>query len=105
MHTFHTKIVGVTYQNPDGTKRQKFIKKCRVGESLELVRDPKNRYDPRAIEVQRMNGEQLGYLSRDVAGELAPLLDEDRRFEVEISDLTGGLFKSRGVNISIEEIR
>jgi hypothetical protein len=38
------------------------IKACSVGEVIELVPEPDNRYDSDAVKVCRQNGEQLGYL-------------------------------------------
>ena len=101
---FHSKVVGVTKRNADGSDRQRVIKRCRTGERLELVRDRENRYDRNAVQVCRQNGQQLGLLSRELAEEIAPILDDGGIVEVEISDLTGGGWfsgKSRGVNLLI----
>jgi hypothetical protein len=49
------------------------------GERLELRRDPGNPHDPNAIAVQSSAGEQLGWVPRDAAAELAPALDGGRR--------------------------
>jgi hypothetical protein len=43
------------------------------GRSLELRRDPDNPHDPNAIAVDA--GEQVGWVPRELAAELAPLLD------------------------------
>jgi len=64
---FPLKVVGVTYENPDGTNRQEIIAKCRAGEPLNLVREPKNPKHERAIAVYRRSGEQIGYIPFDVA--------------------------------------
>ena len=46
------------------------------GQPLELRRDPANEHDPNAIAVYRAGGgEQLGWVPREVAAELAPELD------------------------------
>jgi hypothetical protein len=45
------------------------------GSSLELRRDPRNPHDPNAIAVHSAEGEQVGWVPREVAAELAPLLD------------------------------
>jgi hypothetical protein len=45
------------------------------GDSLELKRDPENEHDPNAIQVLAA-GEQLGWVPRELAAELAPRLDE-----------------------------
>ena len=41
---------------------------------LEFVREPNNLYDNKAISVF-VNGEQLGYVERDVAKYLGPVMD------------------------------
>jgi HIRAN domain len=49
------------------------------GRPLELRRDPSNEHDPNAIAVHAANGgEQVGWVPREVAVELAPDLDEGR---------------------------
>ena len=48
------------------------------GRALELRRDPGNPHDPNAIAVDTPAGEQVGWVPRDVAAELAPELDAGR---------------------------
>ncbi len=116
VRSIHTKIRGVTYSNPDGANRQKIIKQwCREGDALYFAREPKNPVDPNAIQVRRVVcsddadhprlGEQLGYLSRELAEELAPNMDK-RGFVLmgRIMNVTGGGYaESYGVNIQVEE--
>ncbi len=45
------------------------------GAPLELRRDPRNAHDANAIAVHAPGGEQLGWVPREVAAELAPRLD------------------------------
>jgi HIRAN domain-containing protein len=47
------------------------------GRQLELRRDPGNRHDPNAIAVQA-GGEQIGWVPREIAAELAGELDAGR---------------------------
>jgi hypothetical protein len=47
------------------------------GRPLELRRDPGNEHDPNAIAVYA-GGEQVGWVPRELAAELAPQLDEGR---------------------------
>src|SRR5437868_6509914 len=42
------------------------------GRSLRLRRDPDNPHDPNAIAVDGVGGEQLGWVPRELAAELAP---------------------------------
>lgn len=98
--TFHSKVAGVTYDNPDGTGRQDLIRQCRAGDRLRLRREPDNRYDSNAVAVGTDSGAQIGYLSSNLAAELAPLLDRGGRVDVEISEVTGGGDeRALGVNI------
>jgi hypothetical protein len=45
------------------------------GTALTLRRDPANEHDPNAIAVHLANGEQLGFVPRDIAAQLAEDVD------------------------------
>ncbi|MCL2606743.1 MAG: single-stranded-DNA-specific exonuclease RecJ, partial [Coriobacteriia bacterium] len=100
--SFHTKLVGVTFEG-----RQELIAMLQEGDKLELVRDSANDYDQNAVAViaRRLggiSGGQLGFLNRDLARELAPVLDEGIAYITTVASLTGGIDgQSRGVNILI----
>lgn len=97
--SFYSRVVGVTRGN-----RQAVIRKCRKREQLQLIREPDNSADKNAVIVARASGEQLGYLSRDLAEEIAPRLDKGWRVDCSIANITGGGWfssKARGVNIQI----
>ena len=49
-----------------------------AGRPLELRRDPGNPHDPNAIAVRGAGGEQVGWVPRELAAELAPDLDAGR---------------------------
>lgn len=104
--SFYTKVVGVTFPNDDGSSRQQILKRCRRGEYLTLVYSPVPQ-DRNAVKVCRAStGEQIGWLSRELAAEIGPLLKKGRRFDARIASLTGGglIFKrTRGCNIEITE--
>lgn len=76
-------------KNDDGSSRQAFLKTCSSGDPLVLKREPKNKYDRNAIAVFR-GTDQLGYLSKEVAGELAKLMDTGKELTAEILEITGG---------------
>jgi hypothetical protein len=102
----YTKIVGVTQSNPDGRPRQKIIQKSvKAGMPLQLVREPKNRYDKNAIAVMLAEtpgaGAQLGYLSGDLAADLAPRLDAGQIMDCSVREVTGGDGQNFGVNINV----
>ncbi|MGR4064937.1 MAG: helicase-related protein [Vulcanimicrobiaceae bacterium] len=97
---FFTKVVGVTFEG-----RQDTIAGLRDGSELELAREPANPYDPNAIAV-RFGNLQLGYIKKEIAKHLAPLMDDGARYRARVSTLTGGptagdASRSRGVNLDI----
>lgn len=98
--TLHTKIVGVTKRNDCGDKIQDILEEISDfadGASLELEHEEDNSYDENAIKVFYSN-EHIGYINRDLAAELAPLVD-DERVEAELCQITGGDGLSYGCNI------
>ncbi len=106
--TFHTKVVGVTYRNSDGSDRQQIIRnliqngQLRVGTELQLIPEPTNPYDSNCIQVVTMNGLQIGNLSREVAANVAPAMKAGSVYKAQVSTLTGGgISYAAGVNIQI----
>jgi len=86
----YTKIAGTSHTNPDGTSRQKLIKKLKEGASLDLVREPDNPYDKNAIKICNKKGKQLGYIGRELAETLAPCLDNNSIVWAEVTEITSG---------------
>jgi hypothetical protein len=64
-------LAGTQYEGRIGR-----IEKVSVGDTVSLVREPNNKYDANAIDVQNAEG-SLGHLSADACAILAPLLDND----------------------------
>jgi len=62
-----TKVVGVTFEN-----RQEIIARLDMGDRVWLDREPDNPHDANAITVCRSNGEQIGYLNRQLAARITP---------------------------------
>ena len=60
---FAFKIAGISFEN-----RQKIAKECRVGESVEFIREPQNPFDRNAIAIYVQHKEDrkdmLGYVPR-----------------------------------------
>jgi hypothetical protein len=54
------------------------------GRPLELRRDPDNPHDPNAIAVHPPGGEQVGWVPRELAAELAPELDAGRAWSAVV---------------------
>lgn len=78
------RVVAVHQKNPDGTRRQKYIARCKPLDSLGLSRCP-TAADPEAIGVINRRGRQLGYLDRRQAIEIAEAIASGIRFEVVVA--------------------
>jgi len=62
-----TKVVGVTFEG-----RQEVVARLQMGDVIWLEHETDNPYDQNAIKVCRSNGEQIGYLSRQLAARIVP---------------------------------
>ena len=98
--TIKTKVAGVTHKNDDGAKRQKIISRCKRGDVLLLRHDPLGGY-PNAVAVFRKNGQQLGYLRDDLAGDIVRHMTTGRKVTCKVLEPTGGRGRTRGCNIEI----
>lgn len=105
---FHTKIVGVSHPNPDGTSRQDLIEELedlvaqQGSVTLTLMREALNPHDTHAVAVLDPKGRQLGYLAAKVAEGVAPLMDSHVQLRSCVASITGGgLTMNYGVNIRI----
>ena len=58
----------------------------KVGDALQLVREPENSYDPNAVRVE-WRGEKLGYLPRADNAALARFMDRGSKAEARITRL------------------
>lgn len=96
---FHTKVVGVTFNNDDGTSRQSIIKNCKAGDDIVFKPVPTNEY-PDAIGVFNAKGQQLGHLSQGVAAEIKNKYGYNP-MSVTVSNVTGGGDLSYGCNLHI----
>lgn len=97
--SFSTKVVGVSFDD-----RQSAAASLRGGEELALVRQKDNPADENAIAVRTADGTQVGYLRRQIAAALAPLMDAGATYAARVSEVTGGTEqkRSRGVNVVVE---
>lgn len=94
---FNTKLAGVSFEG-----RQDIAAGLRPGTRLDLRRQPDNPHDANAIAVF-YGALQIGFVKRDMASKLAPLIDaEERRYSAEVTAVTGGTKgRSFGVNIRV----
>ena len=110
--TFHTKIVGVTFKNDDGSDRQRIIRNlARNGEldegtELFFVPQPDNPYDSNCVQVRASNGQTLGTLSREMAAKIAPQISQGYTFKAYVASQTGGdIGYAYGVNLKVDRYR
>ena len=112
--SFHTKVVGVTFQNSDGSDRQDIIhRRCRAGDELALSSEPDNPHADHAVAVYvtkkgwlgGVKTYQIGYLPDDssAAQEAFDHIESGRVGAAQISEITGGTHHkpTLGVNIKI----
>lgn len=71
-------VVGADFPNRKGPTRRFAIAICQPGEPVELIPEPKNPADPRAVAVIDARGVQLGYLSAERCGWISKLMAEGR---------------------------
>ncbi len=95
--SFPTKVMGVSFEG-----RQDLVAGLVPGLELELQRQPDNPHDANAIAVH-YGALQIGFLRKQIAKHLAPLIDGGARYHARIEHVTGGRDgKNFGVNIRVE---
>jgi len=98
---YETKVVGVSKQNQDGSSRQEFIRsEVAEDDKLNLEPEPGNPYDPNAVKVLSSKGNQIGYLSREMAEKVKPAMDNQTEIHVTAKWVNGE--KMLGVGLRIE---
>ncbi len=88
--------MGVSFEG-----RQDVVAGLVPGLELELLRRPDNPYDANAVAVH-YGALQIGFLRKEIAKHLAPLIDQGTRYRARIEHVTGGRGKYFGVNIRID---
>jgi hypothetical protein len=71
-------VVGADHPNKRGPGRRFEIALCVPGEPVELIPEPKNPVDPRAVAVFSSRNVQIGYLSAERCGWIGKLIGEGR---------------------------
>lgn len=75
-----TKLAGVTYDDCQENIRQWG---CADIGGFTVCREPGNSHDPNAIHVSLCGQDIMGYLPKQIAAKLAPMMDEGRTFLAE----------------------
>ena len=103
MNSFHTKIVGVTFEG-----RQRLISRLNrngelePGTFLRFVPETDNLYDPYAVKVVTMKDEQLGYISREINKDIHNNLLKGRSYYVTVASVSGGQSDDQNYGVNIE---
>ena len=100
----HTKARGTTFGD-----RQRLLERLATYDSrdifLDLVREPGNPFDNAAIQVwAKVHGKSsacIGYLSKELAAELAPCMDSGMTTIVLFDAVTGGFGNIYGCNFRL----
>lgn len=94
---------GERFANKDGSSRQDELGRCRPGEAIRLEREPDNPRDPMAVALYSRRGVQIGYLGREHANWLAPLVDAGRSVSVIVDHIApkGRPFSPLGVTMKV----
>ena len=95
--SIETRVVGVTFEN-----RQAVVAILSEGERVSLIREPDNPFDHNAVKVVRWDRKQIGYLDRDLARKLAPLMDYyGRSIVATVKRLMGGSYPGSSIGVIV----
>lgn len=89
-----TFVAGTTY-----VKDKTVFDEIKVGEKLNLVREPDNKFDELAVSVLAQSGKKLGYLPEKDNPILARLMDAGKRLAATVEEFSA---KGNYVNIRIK---
>lgn len=92
-------VAGLTYEN-----RVENYSALNIDDKLILVRDPENPHDKSAIKVETENGEELGYVPKEMAEELAQRLDKKEVFNLTVYAKGGSIGRQAFLLIKISSV-
>lgn len=82
-------VVGADYPNKRGPGRRFELNICRPGEQVQLVPEPKNPADTRAVAVFSSRGIQIGYLTAERAPWIGTMIANGREVRAIFQKQTG----------------
>lgn len=106
LHTIRTKAAGVTFNNRQ-MLLYRLTKYSREDITLTLQRETGNTYDRNAVQiiaaVRNKGAAAIGYINRELAAAIAPLLDKGKTVKAALEGITGGNERglSYGLNLAI----
>jgi hypothetical protein len=74
-------VVGIEFDNRDGSNRRFALALCEVGDAVELRLEPDNPADENAVAVYNAGGMQLGYITSVRAVRISAVLRDGRRVQ------------------------
>lgn len=101
LELIETRVAGVTFENDNGTSRQEILQRCTPGETIVLEHWPMPE-DEYAVKVLRENGEQLGYIPREDAEDVADWLNSANSVTAKIKKITGDIKDKPTIGCIIE---
>lgn len=96
---FHSKVVGVSFNNDDGSSRQEIIRNSIIDEDLYFKPMFTAEY-PNAIGVFNHRGQQLGHLTDKLASEIKTMYPQNI-IAAKLCNITGGNGYPYGANLHI----
>lgn len=107
-NTIETRVAGVSFGNRQGYLHwiNKRIKAGSTSIRLMLERERKNPDDANAIKVVARDFRDgkhvpIGYVPRDLAAQLAPIMDSGRRTNVRAYEVSGKPWTTLGVKMTV----
>jgi hypothetical protein len=92
----HTKVVGSTYNNDDGSSRQEIIAKLKEGDSLDL--EATTYKNEPCIEVHHYSG-MLGHINKEFVADLYDAVLANKIWHVAVRNITGSKDTNLGCNL------
>lgn len=74
-------VVGIEFDNSDGSNRRFAMAMCNTGDPIELRLEPKNPADENAVAVHNPAGMQIGYITSIRAVRISALIREGRELQ------------------------
>jgi hypothetical protein len=93
-----TRVAGVTFEG-----RQTVVRGLRPEQMLELLQEPDNPHDPNAVKVVTKAGDQVGYVPRELASDLAWAFDASYFTRpAKVLEVVGDERKGQSLGVIIE---
>ncbi len=102
LRRFTTRVSGVSFDNPDGTSRQRILQKLRPGDMTGLIRMPDHPDDPNAIAVVFRDRGMLGFIPAHISERLADQLDSGLVGFARVVEITGGTADKPTLGCAVE---